>query len=143
MEVDLPVREDLVIPGWEMWFTASRASGPGGQHVNTSSTRVTLHWRLSDTTALDTVQRERVLRRLANRVNADGVLQVSSEQGRSQLENKQAARARLAELVAAALMVPKRRRPTRPTKGSQQRRITAKKERAEVKKQRQKPPPQS
>lgn len=137
MEADLTVREGVVIPGWELWFVASRAGGPGGQHVNTSSTRVSLMWNLAGTTALDEVQRARVQRRLATRVNTEGVLQVSAEDERSQSANREAARERLAALVAQALEVPKARRPTRPTRGSQERRLTAKKQRGETKRQRQ------
>lgn len=137
MEADLTIRDGLVIPGWELWYVASRAGGPGGQHVNTSSTRVTLMWNLAGTTALDEGQRARVLRRLANRVNADGVLQLSADGERSQLANREDARARLAALVAQALVVPKARRPTRPTRGAQERRLTAKKQRGETKRQRQ------
>ena len=126
-----------MIPGWELWFVASRAGGPGGQHVNTSSTRVTLMWNLCGTTALDEGQRARVQRRLATRVNSEGVLQISAEDERSQSANRDAARERLAALVSQALEVPKARRPTRPTRGSQERRLTAKKQRGDVKRQRQ------
>ncbi|MCK6570211.1 aminoacyl-tRNA hydrolase [Myxococcota bacterium] len=140
MEADLPVDETVTIPGWELWFTASRAGGPGGQHVNTASTRVTLWWNLTGTTALDEARRARVQRRLATRINAEGVLQVSAEGERSQLANREAARARLAELVAAALVVPKARHATRPTRGSKERRLTAKKARGDLKRQRQDAP---
>lgn len=139
MEADLPIpaRDGLIIPGWELWFTASRAGGPGGQHVNTSSSRVTLWWNLAGTTVLDEAQRARVQRRLASRINAEGILQVSAEDERSQLANREAARSRLAALVGEALHVQKARRPTRPSRGSQERRMTAKKQRGDLKRQRQ------
>ncbi|MEZ4471583.1 MAG: alternative ribosome rescue aminoacyl-tRNA hydrolase ArfB [bacterium] len=114
---ELEVQEGVVIPGWELWFTTSRASGPGGQHVNKTSSRVTLHWAVTRTTALDERQRERVLRRLATRIDGDGVLQIHAEGSRSQLQNKQDARERLASLVRGALAVQPRRLATRPGKG--------------------------
>lgn len=137
MEADLTLPNGRVIPGWELWFTASRAGGPGGQHVNTSSTRITLYWNLAGTTALDESARARVMRKLASRINSEGVLQVSAEDERSQLSNRETARERLAMLVGEALVVPKSRRPTRPTRGSQERRISAKKQRGDLKKSRQ------
>lgn len=139
MDEPLTIREGVIIPGWELWFTASRSGGPGGQHVNTSSTRVTLHWAVATTTALDERQRARVVRRLANRINADGVLQINGDGQRSQHQNVEEARRRLAELVDQALEVPKRRIATRPSRASKVRRLEAKKQRGELKRQRKDP----
>jgi ribosome-associated protein len=137
---DLHVRDDLVIPGWELWFTAARSSGPGGQHVNTSSTAVTLHWSVAGSSVLRDHQRALLLRKLGNRINRDGVLMVDGRDARSQHRNLEAARARLAELVAGALLRPKRRVATKPTRGSQRRRVDAKKQRGALKKLRGTPP---
>ncbi|MCA9544349.1 MAG: aminoacyl-tRNA hydrolase [Myxococcales bacterium] len=130
---DLEVQEGVVIPGWELYFTASRSGGPGGQHANKTSSRVTLHWAIASTTALTEVQRARVMRKLAGRIDDDGVLQISAEDDRSQHRNKALALERLAALVRQALVVPKHRRPTRPTKGSVRRRLDAKKAQGEKK----------
>lgn len=133
---DLVINEHITIPGWELWFTTSRASGPGGQHVNKTNSRVTLHWTIGHTTALDDPQRARVMRRLANRIDGEGVLQLSVEEGRSQLQNKATAYARLATLVREALVVQARRVATRPSAGSTRRRLEAKSLRGLVKQQR-------
>jgi ribosome-associated protein len=134
---DLPVGRGLTIPGGELRERFSRSSGPGGQSVNTSDSRVTLSWDVGATTALSDERRTRVLDRLGTRL-VDGVVSVTSETERSQLLNRRAARERLAGLVLAALAPPPRaRRPTKPTKGSQQRRLDAKKQRGQTKRLRQ------
>jgi ribosome-associated protein len=140
MEEDLPVTDRITIPGSELSFSASRSGGPGGQHVNKTSTRVTLQWDVSATGALDDAQRSRVLERLAGRTGKDGVLQVSAEDERSQHRNRQVARTRLAALVEQALRVPRRRIPTRPTRASRRRRVEQKKRRGAIKKLRSGPP---
>ncbi len=124
---DLQVKERITIPGWELWFTASRSGGPGGQHANKTNSRVTLHWRVESTTALTAAQRARVMARLATRIDDEGVLQISAEDERSQHRNRELARERLAALVRDALHVATRRRPTQPTRGSRERRLQAKK----------------
>jgi ribosome-associated protein len=134
---DLPVGRGLTIPGGELRERFSRSSGPGGQSVNTSDSRVSLSWDVGATTALTGVRRERVLERLASRL-VDGVLTVTSETERSQLLNRREARDRLAALVDEALTPPpKKRRPTKPSRGAQQRRLDAKKQRGQTKKLRQ------
>jgi len=140
MEEDLPVTDRITIPGSELSFTASRAGGPGGQHVNKTSTRVTLQWDVSATDALGGTQRARVMERLAGRIGKDGVLRVSAEDERSQHRNRQVARSRLAALVEQALHVPRKRIPTRPTRASQKRRVEQKKRRGAIKKLRSDPP---
>ena len=137
MAEDLPVGRGLTIPGGELRERFSRSSGPGGQSVNTSDSRVTLSWDVAATTALSEPRRARVLERLAPRL-VDGVLSVTSETERSQLLNRREARGRLAALVGEALAPPpKARRPTKPTKGSQRRRLEAKKQRSQTKRLRQ------
>ena len=140
MEEDLPVTDRITIPGSELSFTASRAGGPGGQHVNKTSTRVTLQWDVSGTDALDATQRARVMERLAGRIGKDGVLRVAAEDERSQHRNRQVARSRLAALVEQALHVPRKRIPTRPSRASQKRRVEQKKRRGAIKKLRSGPP---
>lgn len=113
----------------------SHASGPGGQGVNTADSRVQLSLDLGGTTALTELQRDRALDRLAPRL-AGTVLTVTASEHRSQRRNRVAARERLAALLREALAPPTVRRPTRPTRGSQRRRIEAKRRRSEVKRQR-------
>lgn len=115
---------------------ASRAGGAGGQHVNTSSTRVELEWNVGASRALQETQRERLLRTLRARLTADGTLRIVASERRSQTQNREAAEARLAAVVRRALVVPKKRRPTKPTRASVERRIETKKRRGERKRQR-------
>ena len=133
---DLPVGRGVVIPGRELTVRASRASGPGGQGVNTTDSRVELRWDVRGSAALDEVQRERVLGRLAARLTTDGVLVLHADEHRSQHRNRDAARARLRDLVADALVPPRPRRPTRRTRASVERRLDAKRRRGERKRQR-------
>lgn len=136
MDDALPIGDDHAIPAWELWFTASRSGGPGGQHANKTNSRVSLHWSVETTTAFEGYLKRRIMRRLAHRIDGDGVLAIHAEDTPSQHRNKELARARLAEMVAAALVPPKRRRATRPSRASQRRRVDAKKKRGALKKQR-------
>lgn len=136
---DIRVNENLTIPGYEVWFTTSRSSGAGGQHVNRTESRVTLHWSPGNSSALTPSQKNRVLARLSNRITSDGVLQLDVETHRSQHRNKAEACERLAELLVSALRRRKRRIKTRPTRGSKERRLQAKKQLGEKKRLR-KPP---
>ena len=132
---DLTVSPRVVISGDELTERFSRSSGPGGQGVNTTDSRVELVWDLSRS-ALPAPVLERVRRRLASRLTGDQLVVVASER-RSQLRNREAARERLAGLVAAALAPPPPpRRATRPSRGAVERRIEAKKRRASVKQNR-------
>lgn len=115
---------------------ASRAGGPGGQHVNTSSTRVEVRWNVLTSTILTDEQRERLALRLAGRLDAEGYVRVVAADSRSQRQNRDAAESRLADLVRRALVIPKSRRPTRPSKAVQRRRSDAKKKQAEKKRDR-------
>jgi ribosome-associated protein len=129
----LRVTDQLSIPRDELTVRASRAGGAGGQHVNTSSTRIEVVWGVASSRALDEAQRSRLLAKLASRLDADGRVRVVSSARRSQRQNLEAAEDRLAELVRRALAVPKRRVATRPTRGSVERRLDEKRRRAERK----------
>ena len=133
------VRDELTIPEWELVFTTSRSSGPGGQHVNRTESRVTLWWSPQRSGALSDLQRRRLLARLKHRLNGDGVLHINAAQHRSQLRNRKLAEERLAELIWRALQVPRRRKKTRPTRGSIERRLSAKRRRSETKRKRSRP----
>ncbi len=128
----------LRVPAAELVERFSHASGPGGQGVNTADSRVQLSLDLAATSALDEVQRERVLDRLAGRL-AGTVLTVSAAEHRAQRRNRAAARQRLAALLREAVVPPLARRPTRPTNGSRRRRLEGKRRRAEVKQHRRRP----
>jgi ribosome-associated protein len=136
MSDGLLVRDGVVIPRDELVIRATRAGGPGGQHVNTSSTRIEVEWNVVRTRALDEEQRSLVLTRLATRVDADGDLRVVAADSRSQRQNRDAAESRLVALVSRALVIPKRRRPTRPTAASVRQRLDTKRRRADTKRQR-------
>ncbi|MGH2681399.1 MAG: alternative ribosome rescue aminoacyl-tRNA hydrolase ArfB [Actinomycetota bacterium] len=130
----LRVTRSVAIPRKDLRWRFTRSSGPGGQSVNTADSRVQLSLDLSTTTALGPVQRARVLERLADRLT-DGVLTITAQEERSQLRNRQAAEERLLQILVKALAPPpRRRRPTRPTRGAVERRIAAKKRRARIKK---------
>ncbi len=129
----------LTIPDDELTEQFSRSSGPGGQGVNTTDSRVQLSLDLGATTALNDTQRARVLDRLAPRL-VGTVLTVTAEEHRSQRRNRAAARVRLAELLREAVVPPTVRRPTRPTAGSRRRRLEAKSRRSETKRNRRRPP---
>ena len=132
MAGDLQVR-GRTIPASELSWRFSRSSGPGGQSVNTSDSRVELSYDLAASSALGPALKERALRALAGRL-VDGVLTISASEFRSQLRNREAAQQRLIALLTAATAAPPAtRRPTRPTRGSQERRLAAKQRRAQVK----------
>ncbi|MDY6054272.1 alternative ribosome rescue aminoacyl-tRNA hydrolase ArfB [Micrococcus sp.] len=128
----------LVIPAAELAERFSHASGPGGQGVNTADSRVQLSLDLGTTTALTPTQRERALAGLAGRLTGT-VLTVAAEEHRSQRRNRTAARERMAALLRQALAPPVPRRATKPTRGSQRRRLQAKRQRGEVKRARRRP----
>lgn len=132
----LPLSPTTGIPRTELVYRASRAGGAGGQHVNTSSTRIELLWNVRTTTALDEESRARVETKLASRLDSDGWIRVVSSARRSQGQNREAAEARLIVLVQDALKVRKRRKATKPTYGSKQARLAEKKKRGETKRQR-------
>jgi ribosome-associated protein len=133
---DVHVNDRLTIPAAELSWRFSRASGPGGQGVNTTDSRVELSWDLAGSELLPPMLRERAISRLGSRL-VQGVLTVVASEHRSQLRNREAAAARLAGMVASAVAPPPRtRRATRPTKGSVERRIAEKKRRGQTKRNR-------
>ena len=136
MSEDLRVRADVVIPGAEIQEAASRSSGPGGQHVNKTSTRVTLRWNVRETSAVGAVRRARLLERLDRRLTRGGELLVHADAHRSRSRNRELARERLAELVRDALKKPRARGPTRATRASRERKLAEKKRRSLVKRTR-------
>lgn len=138
-ENDVRVNAALVIPAAELSWRFSRSSGPGGQGVNTADSGVELMWDAGASTVLSPVQRERLIDRLGSRL-VDGVLTIAASEYRAQLRNRDAARARLAALVAEAVRPPAPpRRATRPTRGSAERRLQAKQRRTDVKRMRRRP----
>ncbi len=138
--MDLTVSPVLTIPASELNWRFSRSSGPGGQHVNTSDSRVALSWNVAASASLSDTQRQILLRRLKRRLIAGSVTVTASEQ-RSQLRNREIALTKLAELVADGLAPEAAaRRKTKPTRGSNYRRLDAKKQRSATKRQRQRPP---
>lgn len=130
------VTAELSIPRAEIQYRASRAGGAGGQHVNTSSTRIELLWDLPRSTAVTEEQRERIRTKLAPRLDSEGMVRVVASDRRSQGQNKQLADERLAALVKHALHIPKKRRPTKPTHSSKERRLAEKKHHSDKKKTR-------
>lgn len=133
---DLEIAPDVMVPGAEIRESASRSRGPGGQHVNKAATRVTLRWSVRRSAALDDARRARLLERLAPRLTRTGDLVVHADAARSRARNREAARARLAELVAEALRVSPARRPSRPSRAARTRRVEEKRKRSDVKQRR-------
>src|SRR4051795_8273052 len=133
---DLPVTGSVVVPASALSWRFSRSSGPGGQGVNTADSRVELSVAPLDLPDLSETQRQRLTERLGSRL-VDGLLTIAAIEHRQQLRNRQAARDRLAAVLRAALAPPPpARRRTKPTRGSQERRIQAKKQRGELKRSR-------
>ena len=127
------------LPAWELRFRNSLSGGPGGQHANTSATRVTLIWNLPNSSVFTAAEKAWLGRRLANRLTTDGDLLLNSDGTRSQKRNREEVIDRLVALLDEALKRPKRRRATKPTRGSQRRRVDAKKQRGALKASRRPP----
>ncbi|MCR2816625.1 alternative ribosome rescue aminoacyl-tRNA hydrolase ArfB [Microbacterium jiangjiandongii] len=135
----LRVTPGLTIAESELTWRFSRSSGPGGQGVNTTDSRVELVWDAAGSASLTPHQRERILQRLSGRLTG-GVLTITASEHRAQVRNRDAARERLAALIADALRPPApSRRATKPTRGAKERRLTAKKQRTDVKRLRRRP----
>lgn len=132
----LEINESLWVPRAELTYRATRSGGPGGQHVNTSSTRVELAWDVGASPSLSDAQRARLQEKLSNRINGEGVLLLAASDHRSQHQNKEAVTGRFVELVREALVIPKARKKTRPSKASKEARLSAKKHRSTIKKMR-------
>jgi ribosome-associated protein len=135
----VPLGRGVTVPEAELELSAARSSGPGGQSVNTTSSKVELRWNVAETAALTEAQRARVMDRLGSRLTNDGVLVLHGSEHKSQHRNRSAVIARFRAIVGEALEPPKQRRRTRPTRGSKERRLRAKKQRGEVKQLRKRP----
>jgi ribosome-associated protein len=136
---DLRLPYGVSVPEAELEVRTARASGPGGQGVNTTDSKVELRWSVRDSAALTDAQRQRLLDRLGSRLTADGVLILHGSEHRSQHRNREAVVARFRSIVGEALAPPKTRRRTRPTRASKERRLRGKAHRAEVKRLRRRP----
>jgi ribosome-associated protein len=135
----IPLGRGVVLSLSELELRASRSSGPGGQGVNTTDSKVELRWDVRRSPALTDVQRRLIEERLASRINAEGVLVLQGSEHRSQHRNREAVIARLQTLVADALVPPRPRRATRPTRGAKERRLEDKRARASTKELRRRP----
>jgi ribosome-associated protein len=136
MEDDVVVNSEVTIPRSELTYRATRAGGPGGQHVNTSSTKVELAWDVSGSPSVTDEQRARIAEKLATRIAEDGVLRLTSAGSRSQHQNKEDVTERFGKMIAQALHKPKPRRKTKPSRASKEARLKSKKKRAETKSRR-------
>ncbi|MBA3759888.1 MAG: aminoacyl-tRNA hydrolase [Gemmatimonadales bacterium] len=135
----LDITPELRLPLSELEYLASRSGGPGGQHVNTSSTRIEVWWDVVGSPSLSPEQRAHLLQRLGTRLDSTGRLRVVSSGTRSQLRNREDATERLRALVAAALAVRKKRTPTKPGRAAKAARLEAKRRRAATKRDRRPP----
>jgi ribosome-associated protein len=132
----LEINESVSIPRSELDVRVSRASGAGGQHVNKTSSRVEIFWSVRDSRALTEDQRVYLLGRLASRLTTEGSIRIVASDMRSQSRNRDLAEERLAETVRRALLIPKKRRPTRPTRASKEARLEGKKRQSHKKRER-------
>ena len=132
----LVVNSRLRIPAAELIIRATRSGGPGGQHVNTSSTRVEAVWGMRTSSALTDTQRAQLETRLASKLDSTGAVRIVATDTRSQTQNRALALARLAGMIRAALVVPKVRKPTKPSRGQKAARLDEKKRRSHTKRDR-------
>ncbi|HRN68210.1 MAG TPA: alternative ribosome rescue aminoacyl-tRNA hydrolase ArfB [Promineifilum sp.] len=137
MDTDLVIiNESLAVPESELQFRFSTGSGPGGQHVNKTATRVTLLFDVASSPSLDEETRVRLLDRLASRLDRRGLLHIDVQESRSQWQNRMTAVARFQKMMAEALVEQPERRPTRPTRRSREDRLEEKRRRSDVKRDR-------
>ena len=135
-DTHISVNPELAIPRAEIDYRATRAGGPGGQHVNTSSTKVELLWDVAKSNTINDEQRALIQQKLRKRIGEDGVLRLTSAASRSQHQNKEDLTARFARILADTLRVPKRRKKTKVPRAAKEARLKAKKSRSRVKQQR-------
>jgi len=131
------ITDSLSIPRSELEVKATRASGPGGQHVNKTSSRVEISWNVAQSSALTDEQRAILTSRLASRISDDGSIRVVASDTRSQLRNRQTAEKRLADTIARGLIVPKKRKRTKRPRAADEARLSEKKKHSEKKRERQ------
>ena len=136
----LEITPELRLPLSELDYQASRSGGPGGQHVNTSSTRIEVWWDIASSPTLTPEQRELLLQRLGPRLDSHGRLRLVSSGSRSQLRNREDVTERLRSVVAAALAPRKKRKPTKPSRAAKAARLEAKRRRTATKSRRRAPP---
>lgn len=132
----IQITDQLSIPEGELSFSASRSSGPGGQHVNKVSTRVTLRFDVANSPSLTPEQKERIFSRLATRMSRQGVLRVVSQKTRSQAANRELAVERFVQLLQEALKQRPERKPTKVPSAAKQKRVDEKKQRGKLKRER-------
>jgi ribosome-associated protein len=137
----LEITADLRLPLAELDYRASRSGGPGGQHVNTSSTRIEVWWDVAGSPSLTPEQRSQLLERLGPRLDSSGRLRLVSSGSRSQLRNREDVTERLQSVLAAALAVRKKRKATKPSRAAKAARLEAKRKRAATKQRRRSPIP--
>lgn len=130
------VNATLSIPRQELELRVSRSSGAGGQHVNKTSSRVEIFWNIVSSRALTDDQRARLRQKLAVRLTSDGSIRVVASDTRSQTRNREIAEERLAEVIARSLVVPRKRKPTKPTKASREARLEDKRRQSSKKRER-------
>lgn len=130
----IQVSEGVAVPRSELTYRATRSGGPGGQHVNTSSTRIELTWNVDASTALSDEQRARIREKLSTRIDTSGNLRVVASVHRSQAQNRDEATRRFATMLERALRLPRARRKTRPPRAAKEARLEEKKKRSERKK---------
>jgi len=134
----LSVNASVAIPRSELDVRVSRSSGAGGQHVNKTSSRVEIFWNIPSSRAVSEEERSRLMDKLASRLTTEGSVRVVASDMRSQSRNRELAEERLAELVRRALVIPRKRRPTKPTRASKEARLEEKKRQSRKKLDRQK-----
>jgi ribosome-associated protein len=135
----LAVNDSLSIPRTELDVRVSRASGAGGQHVNKTSSRVEIFWNISGSRALTDEQRTRLLDKLSSKLTTEGSIRVVASDMRSQSRNRDLAEERLVEIVRRALIIPRKRRPTKPTRAAKEARLETKKRHSNKKRERRNP----
>ena len=136
LENSVFVNGSLSIPRDELDVRVSRSSGAGGQHVNKTSSRVEIFWNIDKSRAVTDEQRTRLLGKLASRLTSDGSVRVVASDTRSQTRNRDLAERRLAELVARSLSIPRKRKPTKPSKAAKEARLEAKRHQSSKKRER-------
>ncbi|MDA1194490.1 MAG: alternative ribosome rescue aminoacyl-tRNA hydrolase ArfB [Planctomycetota bacterium] len=139
MPTEIRITARVTVPGHECALSYARSGGPGGQHVNKTSSKVLLRWSLERTSALTEVQRERARAKLASRLTEDGELLITSERHREQSSNVEDALEKFAATLRAALHIERPRKATKPTRASKKRRVESKRRRSDVKRKRQRP----